>query len=100
MAYDGEGQYLDLTQMDTHQQALETHAQQLRQILDTLSTQIQPLLNSWTGDAKDQYVRAQTAWNQTADEMVAALQKSAVSLADITAMARQTENSMASLWNR
>jgi WXG100 family type VII secretion target len=100
MAYDGEGQYLDLTQMDAHQQALETHAQQLQQILDTLDSQMQPLLNSWTGDARDQYVSAQTAWNQTAGEMMAALQKSAVALSDITARGRQTETAMANLWTR
>ena len=56
-------------------------------------------LATWVGGGKDQYLAAQTQWNQGAGEMASALQNAQSTLSQIHVNYADAENTITRLWD-
>ncbi len=73
------------------QQAIATLRAQLAQ----LETDAAPLVQTWSGDAKEAYLQRQTTWRQASTELTATLQSIKHGLDESLADFRHTERSAA-----
>lgn len=53
---------------------IQTTASRINALLDTLKTQIQPMVSTWEGDSGTAYQEAQAKWDHSASELNTILQ--------------------------
>jgi early secretory antigenic target protein ESAT-6 len=64
-------------------QDCEDTTKELQAKFDQLKQDLAPLVNSWQGDARDNYRAAQTQWDQQFDDLKQVLAKIAIALPQV-----------------
>ncbi|MEV7042544.1 WXG100 family type VII secretion target [Amycolatopsis sp. NPDC051061] len=72
---------------------------ELKQAFDQLISDLSPLMNTWTGKAKDDYVEYQRKWNEKHDELNQVLAQIASALPQIADGYQSTDNAVNALFH-
>ncbi|WP_328606222.1 WXG100 family type VII secretion target [Amycolatopsis sp. NBC_00345] len=71
---------------------------ELQQSFDTLKDDLNPLIQSWSGEAKDQYMNAQREWDQKFEDLKQVLAQIAAVLPQIADGYQSTDKGVQNLF--
>jgi WXG100 family type VII secretion target len=71
----------------------------LQGTLDDLERQLEPMVNSWTGDAKEAYFQQKQKWDSASAAMAQILQQMGRAVDEANSNYQAAENSNRGLWN-
>lgn len=90
--------YANTQGMDQAMDDLLIAANKLRSILDNLDQEIQPMLNSWDGDAAAMYKHCQQKWNAATDDMRLVLGQAGITVGNATQLYGTVDAQVAAAW--
>ncbi|NJQ06537.1 WXG100 family type VII secretion target [Streptomyces lonarensis] len=91
--------YMDYRGVDNVVEDLHAQTRAIRQMLDQMDQELQPLRNSWVGDASEQYAIKQAAWNNAMTEMDRLLTQDAALLQNLGQGYRRREAGLGQTWS-
>jgi early secretory antigenic target protein ESAT-6 len=81
------------------QQGIQASYNQLVQTLDNLEHDLQPMVNEWSGDAKDAYFQQKKAWDEAANSLSVLLQGIGKAVGDANSNYQAAENAARNTWS-
>lgn len=93
-----EGMKVDFATIHRAAQDCEDTTKQLQTQFDNLKNDLNPLKNTWTGDARTSYEAAQTQWDQKFDDLKQVLAKIAIALPQVADGYQSTDKGVQDLF--
>ncbi|MEC3980223.1 WXG100 family type VII secretion target [Amycolatopsis sp. H20-H5] len=93
-----EGMKVDYATIHRAAQDCEDTTKQLQGQFDQLKQDLNPLTHDWTGDAKTQYLHAQTQWDQKFEDLKQVLAKIAIALPQVADGYQSTDKGVQDLF--
>lgn len=86
------------TQVAGQSEALVGYTKQIANMIDQLDSQVQRVIQQWTGEARDQYYQRHHQWVQKVQDMGQLLQLSSTVLQELNQGYQITDNRLAQDW--
>ncbi|MGL6234723.1 MAG: WXG100 family type VII secretion target [Segniliparus sp.] len=91
--------YYDHSAMEEHSSQIQSHASELSDMLDNISTAVNELAESWSGAGSNNWADLQKEWNSTAATEQESLSNLGTALSNTTSSMQETDSEVSAMFS-